>query len=276
MNVKEKNNVKNVIRLSVPVINIINHYLTLNLGGEKIVTPYYINSNFTKPIVHRKILANIKFHYVKKRTKQRGLIGKGNPKEIEKVTQIYAKKSGFNLETASKEEIKQFMEKYGIGVDCSGLVVWILNELTKEKYNKPVWHYINFNAKHVVKKLMILLRPIENISVKVLSNSNNSISINSILDIRVGDMIIGWWDEHVLLITEIGTDENNKPYYFEYINSTWWYGKNNGVLKGRVDISDIKGYLVEQTWEDFQEGKNWTFEGIKNEGKIVRLKILNS
>ena len=84
------------------------------------------------------------------------------------------------------------------------------------------------------------------------------------------------FDEHVLLITEIGTDRHNMPCYFEYVNSTWWHGKYNGVMKGRVDIVDQKGYLLEQAWDDFQEGKNWTYEGIKHEGKIVRLRILHA
>lgn len=78
------------------------------------------------------------------------------------------------------------------------------------------------------------------------------------------------------MITEIGIDKENKPNYFKYINSTWWYGESNGVVKGWVDIVNPKGYLVEQSWEDFQDGKNWTLEGIKHEGKIVRLKILDS
>lgn len=194
MRTKNGKNVINVLSLPDSVNAIIQQYLNLNLGGKQIVTPYYINSNYDKPVVCGKVLADIQFNYVKKKTKQRALIGKGSPREIEIATEKSAHKNNFDLNKATKEEIKQFMEENRIGIDCSGLVVWILNELAKKQYGKPVWQYIDFNTNNILKRLMVQLRSVENISVKVLSNPVNVIPIKNILDIHIGDMIIGWYD----------------------------------------------------------------------------------
>ena len=107
-----------------------------------------------------------------------------------------------NLPTATADEIKQYMQTWQIGIDCSGMIVWILNEYSKEQFGKPIWHFIHLNTNNIIKKLLFRIRPVENISVKVLSESINTVTIAHINDIHVGDMIIGWYDEAVAKLQE--------------------------------------------------------------------------
>lgn len=259
-----------IIKLPKASLQTIYHYFHLSIGGKEIPCPYYINEDYPLPIFEKsKIIPSKKLAYRKKQSKSRAMVGKGKPTEIEKVTKELAQKNKFDLKQANVLQIRKFMVEHGIGVDCSALVVWALNELSKEKFDKPLWKFINFGKRNVFRRLLITLRPAENIGVKVLNA--NSQEIKNIHNVQPGDLIISWNNQHVLLITEVGF-ENDKPKYFKYVNSTWWYG-DGGVKEGTVNIKN-SGSLLNQDWSEvLYKGKNWTYEGIKEGGKLVRLSI---
>ncbi len=246
------------IKLPSSSLKIIDHYFHLSLGGKKVPCPYYINEDY--PLPNSQELA---YHY--KRSLKRVLVGKGSPQEIEDFTKKIAQKENFDLQKATVKQIREFMAHHEIGIDCSGLVVWALNQVWKEEYGQPIWQFINYGKKHILRKLLIKLRPIENIGVKVLMRNSHEINVE---DIKPGDLIITWNDEHVILVTEVGLE------YFRYVNSTWWYGDGGGVKEGKVTIKDPQGALLDQDWsEALYKGKNWTYEGLKENGKLMRLSL---
>lgn len=271
------NRVKKIVKLAKPALKIIDYYFNLRLGSKNVPCPYYINEDYSLPYFENgKVVSRGKLIFKKKRTKNRALIGKGSPSEIIKITQEFAKKDDFDLEKASVAEIRKFMAKHGVGIDCSAVVARALNEVTKEKFKKPLWKFINFGKRNFLRKILIRLRPIENISVKLLSSELNSKVISSLADIQPGDLLIAWNNQHVILITEVGFNKK-QPAYFKYVNSTWWYGDKGGVKEGKVLIKNINNPLVDQIWlEDTYQGRNWTLEGFKDHGKVVRLRNLTN
>lgn len=80
----------------------------LPLGGKLVPTPYRIN---------------IPFQIDRKK------YGKSDPETLKRDVEEFAKDQSFNLEKASVEEIKQFMGKNQLGIDCSGFAYHILNFL---------------------------------------------------------------------------------------------------------------------------------------------------
>lgn len=251
---------------------VLEHYFNLKLGGKKVRSPYYINETYDEN--YKKVYQSSKEldRFKKKNTKKRSLIGKGYPYEIEKTVEDFAEKYHFDLKKADTGEVREFMQEHGIGIDCSGFVVWILNGLFKQKYQKPIWDFIDFKTNNLFRRTIFKLRPVENISVRILIQ--NSKLIDNILKIKVGDLVIAWKNQHVLLVNRVGYNSKGYPASFEYINSTWWYGDQNGVRKGTVLITNPKGYLTDQKWDDLCVGKDWTLEGIKESGKIMRLLAL--
>lgn len=262
-----------MLTLQLPQLSqdMIDNYFKLKIGNKIISTPYYINEKYDEK--HKKAypISSDVSRFKKRTITNRALVGKGSPKDIENIVHKYATRDDFNLQTASISEIREFMMIQGIGIDCSGFVVWVLNEAYMQKQNQPIWKFLEFK-KNLLRKILILLRPVENISVQVLGQ--NSRRVTDISTIQPGDLIISWSSSHVLLVSKVTFGKNKKPISFEYINATWWYGKENGVRRGIVKIVQPKGMLKEQLWLDDVDDKkkNWTYEGIKNGSQLVRLK----
>lgn len=82
----------------------------LPLGGKKVPAPYRIN---------------IPYQSDPKRN------GKSPPLELIKNTKEAAKEQDFDLEKATVEEIQQFMYQNMLGIDCSGFVYHLLDDLLK-------------------------------------------------------------------------------------------------------------------------------------------------
>lgn len=262
-----------VLKLPPSARKIIDHYLNLSLGNKRVPAPYYINEDYLKPTFKDgQVISSGELLYKKRLTKNRTLIGKGSAIEIENLTTLLAKKEHFDLKSASIPEIRRFMAVHGIGIDCSGLVVWAINEVIRLKTGKSLWQFIDFGRRNIFRKFLIRFRPIENISVRVLVHPTNSRVLQDLVDLQVGDLIITWNNQHVILITEIGFDAGDRPMYFKYVNSTWWYAEKGGIKGGEVYIKDPRAPLTSQDWsESLYKGKNWTFEGVKDNGKVIRL-----
>ena len=86
----------------------------LPLGGKKVPTPYRRNEMGS----FQKIGPEFQ--------------GKSSPEVLTETTEKLAKEQGFNLEKASIEEIREFMKKNKLGIDCSGFVYRMLNHLVEK------------------------------------------------------------------------------------------------------------------------------------------------
>lgn len=83
----------------------------LPLGGKKVPTPYRINIPFQP---------------------DRKKYGKSDPQTLTKDVQEFAKEQDFDLNKASIEEIRAFMEGSWLGIDCSGFTYHLLNHFLKK------------------------------------------------------------------------------------------------------------------------------------------------
>ena len=236
---------------------VIEGYLNLNLGGKQVVAPYFMNEPGRKG--------------------RRVRVGKGTAQALERETVRLAKKYKFDLEAASPEQIRQFMIRHQLGIDCSGLVAWILHELTRQSTGRLLWNDIKFTGHPVRVSLMRRLRPVENISARLLTGEHNAVTVNDLREVRPGDIIRSLNGNHVLLITEVGY-KKDQPAYFKYINSTEYGGVKYGVRYGRINIAYPDKHILEQEWVDGENGVNWVFKAAKDfpeDTRIVRLKILD-
>ena len=92
----------------------------LSLGGKKVPTPYREND------LNALQKAGPEFQ------------GKSSPEVLIKTTQKLAREQDFNLNKASIEEIRAFMRKNKLGIDCSGFAYRLLNHLVQKSKGKPL------------------------------------------------------------------------------------------------------------------------------------------
>ncbi len=139
------------------------------------------------------------------------------------------------------------------------------------------WNLVDrfFDAANPFKKLIIKLRPLENISVITLRD--NSQKIENLNDVQPGDIIITRPKKlfnHVLLITETGF-KDDKLVYMDYVQSTAWYSERSGIINGSIIIKDPNKHLMDQEWFEDKVKHNFTYDGVKDDtqsAKIMRLK----
>jgi len=244
------------------VSNFVNSYFNLPLGGKKVACPYFIN-----------------IRKMRQRMGLRVLIGKGTPEEIIQETLIYEKLRGANFFDMTEDEIRDFMVKRHIGIDCSGFIVHVLNRWLKTLNKKRLWKYIKFPKQSLYRRIARLLRPVENISVTTLTNSENTKHIRNLNNLRCGDLIRlkglkG--GHHVMMISKL-IKEKGIVKSFKYIHATRWYKDKHGVREGEVIVKDVNSPLYKQKWMDSLNGKNWTYEEVlkdKNYSQIRRIEKL--
>lgn len=226
------------------VKNLIQHYFNLKVNSKIIRVPYHIN---VKHI----------------RAELRSLAGKGTPQEIEEEVVIFAKLRNFNLKKATKEEIREFMQKEGIGIDCSGLVAHILNIWLKSRKMGSLHSNLTFPKLPLLKRLVIKIRPIENISAELLTNQQNTININ-LKEVQGGDLLRLKGlkkGNHIAIITKVKRGGDGNLEEITYIHSSRYYGEDNGIREGKIKIKDENAPLEEQDW--LERDKNnicWTLK----------------
>jgi len=214
---------------------IVSSYFNLNLGGKVVPSPYYINSR-------------------KRKAELRALIGKGTAEEIVEETMIYAKIKGFNLKESSIEQTRSFMEKIGIGIDCSGFVVYILGSHINLKSLK-------FRQNSLYLSLLRTIRFIQNISAEDLTSELNTDIVTNLNHVKPYDLIrshaVIEGGMHVAIITEVNTSTDGKVLDFKYVHSTRWYEEFNGVREGKIIVTDPNSDLSHQEWVDEVRGRNY-------------------
>jgi hypothetical protein len=240
-----------VLNLPKSAQDLIGRYESLKIQGIEIVCPYHVNSGLF--------------------SKNRALVGKGLPEEIETVAEEYL--SRFQMYAhGDAERLRTYMIACGIGIDCSGFAAWVLNCVTMESLGKPVWKCLKFpNSKRSV---VIKVRPVENISANLLTSATNAVKIEDLRQVMPGDLIRLIHGGHVMVVSEVGLNNDGKATYFAYTESSVSYGGSSGIDTNKVFITHPKGSLRDQKWEDKR-----VYEALKESGedaRVVRLKVLDN
>ncbi len=216
------------------------------------------------------------FNNIKRRARGqlRGLIGKGTPDEIVEEAKILSTqyrhnifdKDGFccihatHSDEEKNQDIRKFLIDNDLGIDCSGFVSQILIEHYKESKHIDITKNFRFwPIKNLWRWLVSKLRPIENMSVRIIAKNENSEKIVNGLDVSDWSRLE---PADLLIMTETGPNnkrnhilliENNDGSIIKYIHSRAWssdgkYG--HGVSRGEIRITKLGGNLLDQTWEE--------------------------
>ncbi|HAT03242.1 MAG TPA: hypothetical protein DCS29_00485 [Candidatus Magasanikbacteria bacterium] len=244
-------------QLSQPTLQLINQFLHLTFNGKRVRTPYFNN----------------------RRSGTRGAlrvsIGKGNVNDIKEELKILSLREKIDLRELDEQTITEFIVDHKIGIDCSGLVYYILDEELKSQHKNHLKTYLKFpDAKNPLRKLLIKLRPVENCNVKTLAYEINSAEIN-LNNIQAGDMIImmnaGARHDynHVMVITHIDDTTIHYVHSFQYPEDGLY---NHGVREETITIINTSKSITEQQWncEEMKRYKD-TAEKIQ----IRRIKALS-
>ena len=240
----------------------INEYTHLKLGNSQVVTPYFIND--------------------KRRKDLRAMVGKGTPEEIIMEARIWEKLKGVHFEQMDAPSIKEFLTSRGLGIDCSGFIVHILDAYTTQTMHKHIWSLLKIQSGGLAALVRYKLRPVEQLGAGTITNADNTFEVE-LKDIKVMDLIrsksIKLNGEHIMIVSKITTDQNNNVIEIEYTHSTPHYGALNGVKTGLIKVTDINKALEEQEWvEQDESGVCHTLEGYMrelNDNGIRRLKFLD-
>lgn len=221
---------------------IINAYKNLNIRGNTVTTPYFRN--------------------VKRvRAELRSLVGKGTPEEIVEETIIFAQLRGFPLAKSTPEQIREFMQSQGIGVDCSGFVAHVYDHWLKSKKKGGIGRRIKYDPSNLYRRFIRALRPIENIGANLITCPLNAakVNFNEALPgylIRLKGIEHG---HHVAIITAVETNDKGTIKSIEYTHSSPHFGEKNGVKTGLIEIVDGNKPLEKQNWtEKDDDGKSPT------------------
>lgn len=237
-------------QLTLPkqVQQFIKRYENLELGGKKVIAPYFINHTKQKDL--------------------RAMVGKGTPEEIEIEAKIWEKLKGINFTSMSNKEIRKFLQERGLGIDCSGFVAHVLGFWYKLEAKKSLWTKLKPLKKGALgffSTIAYRLKPVQNLGVISLTSNINSetVSINQVLP---GDIIRSGWKKknsfHIFLVEKVELNDSGKVQTIFYVNSTHHYGDSNGIRHGKINIIDATKPLHEQEWDDDDEnGVNFSLEG---------------
>lgn len=129
----------------------------LPLGGKLVPTPYRRNEYG----LYQKVGPEFQ--------------GKSSPEVLIRTTKKLAKQQKFNLNKASVEQIKDFMRKNQLGIDCSGFAYRMLNSLAQEVKGQPL---TVLGFEHVGRT-----------GVVKLTSPEVSTKVNSFKEAKSGDLI---------------------------------------------------------------------------------------
>lgn len=257
------------MKLKIPkkVREFIRRYFELNLDNKKVRCPYYINNKKMRQRMNLRVLS-----------------GKGTPEEIERESLIYEKLRGVNFSNMSSDQIRDFMTKRRIGVDCSGFAVHVLDKWLISNGKKHLWKYLSFPKISLYRRIAKFFRPVENISASLLTSDLNTFQIKNLNNLKCGDLIRSRTPKrskdletayHVMVISEI-VKKNAKTESFTYVHSTRYYGDQHGVRRGRVEVIDAQAPIYKQNWLDIYKGRNWTLKELESDKDYAGVRRLTN
>lgn len=209
------------------------------------------------------------------------MVGKGTPEEIALEAEVEARAKHFPIGSANEADIKKFLVEQNLGVDCSALAYYVLRYEGIVKNKKDLQSSLHFpQAKNLFRKLIVKLRPSENVNVAVLGDDQNSRVITK-KEIQAGDLIFMWNTgldkklNHVLIVTEV--NENT----LTYVHSFRWRNEgqyDHGVRTGTITWNNPSASLLDDTWTEKNKtgADNDTLQHAREAEKfeIRRLKVL--
>lgn len=236
------------------VSTLITHFKSLRLGKQRVKTPYFMRY---KNSGHQGA------HYA--------LSGKGRPEDIESLANEYARAEKFDFDTHTPLEIRSFLLRNSLGIDCSGLAMWLLDAWLQEMGEGRVWERVSA-PRGLICKLKFKLRPENNINTDMLTSEPGSRKIQTVLGIRSGDLIRTRAGRHVLFVTATSAKAIN------YLHSTRHYGDDNGIIEGMIEITKPTEDLADQNWLPEHGDDNQAYKGYKThpaDNGVWRLKALD-
>jgi len=241
--------------LSAKALAIIDKYRHLPLAGKLIVTPYSKNR------------LGLRMGY-------RVYLGKAAPDEL--IAEIYslAREKKFDLDKADPEQIRVFMEKNSLGIDCSGFITQVLDaldpKLVRAMARRDFW-------RNPYRYLVARLRPFENLSIAHLTAPRNAYKLKDLSIVMPGDIIRTRKGRHGMLITAVSRDESRQELKsIEYAHSTSYYGQQHGVSVSKIKIVYPHESLRDQDWrEQDEQGRNYTLEGFLEDDGDLRSRYLS-
>ncbi len=196
------------------------------------------------------------------------LVGKGSPKEIYEELEILTVREKIALTDFTNTALKQYLVDHNIGIDCSGLAYFILDEESRSRGKGTLDRHLSFPySKGLVSKVAAWLHPVKNADTRTFAHNKNSRAI-ALKDAEPGDIITMTMTEsettsasnsngassderdHILVIHQIEY-QNFVPTVLHYINSIAWPSDGmvgHGVRQGTIEITDISKPLIEQVW----------------------------
>src|SRR3989344_6014719 len=226
------------VELSPEAKILIDRYFNIKVGEWSFACPYFMNERG---------LRNLPIAYS----------GKGLPEEIEaEISKIYERKKGVVKSAASAKKMMIFCI---LGIDCSGLVVNILDEHLKETRGLSIYDVVRYPS--WVWRLRAYFRPRTNISADLLTGELNIVA-EELAQVRPGDMIKRGRN-HVMLVEWVDARQ------FGYIHADTmpeW-----GLQRGAVEVIDAKLPLEKQGWSVKEDLGLYKKAGDKG---LVRLRVL--
>jgi len=215
-----------MVEKSPAIEKLLYQYLHLPIAGKKIRCPYWrdkIEKGIWGP-----------------------LGGKGKVNQIVRATLVMAKIQRIELKELSGEKIENFIRKNRIGLDCSGLVYWLLDALDREKGGNGLVDDIP-RAKG-----RFLIRA----NVEMLTNDKVTIPIEKISDVKVGDIIRLQGGKHLAVVIQI-RKARNQVKEFVYAHSSN-LTEVKGVHLNKIMIKNPDKGLEKQIWlEKTYKGENY-------------------
>lgn len=237
------------------VLELIEEYRCLKICSKCVNTPYFINT------LHRHDL--------------RSLVGKGLPEEIQNEVLIWAKLRGIDICKLSESEIRNFMQKEGIGIDCSGFVYHVLDRWAKVSYNRSISKFLKY-PEGLKTRLAVWIRPAINTSADTMTNNVNTEGV-SLKDVRPGDLLrlkALTRGDHIAIVVEVKL-KNDTPDEIVIAQSTQHYNEENGIKFSTIKINNPSKSLLEQTWLDIdKDGVSWTKKQLEKDFRDNGLKQL--
>ncbi|MEW6610318.1 MAG: hypothetical protein AB1352_01655 [Patescibacteria group bacterium] len=203
--------------------------------------------------------------------------GKGSPEEIIEEVRMRALQLRLDFGRLTAEEMRKFMIKENIGIDCSGLVAHALDPCVREKTGKSLGNVLARGVNSLKRKLLLRFRPFSNIDVSILTAPTQSAAV-SLADIAPGDLIRTRGGKHVLLVEKTERNDANILTAFTFVHSTGrFFDLDSGFRREKIVITNPTADLADQEWQFIWQRRQPTQEGWREERErngIFRLKVL--
>ena len=180
-----------ILKLPESGQKIIDSYLKMVIGNKTITCPYYTNLK-------------------RERAALRVFSGKAPAQEIIDEANFISLKEQIDLNKLSEQKLYQFLVEHNLGIDCSGLITHIFQALYQQTKKIDIFKKIKIISffKNPWRYFIACLRPVENISVRILANDKNSLLLNDFQQIKPGDILIRTNLRHAYLVTEVEKENN--------------------------------------------------------------------